>query len=149
MDRYLHPIPRSSAVICRGSDMKSSYIVAIVVVVSILTLWTVLFGISSKRPDIMSGLVGCYASSGTGELRKITITKFGILKYRNYETAIVPYEDKQSISLLPNNKVAIDSDGEIRFMDGNPFLLRVDPDNQGFTVLGDGGESMQFRRSTC
>lgn len=129
--------------------MKSSSLVTISVVVAVLVMWMVLFSTSNKRPEKISGLVGCYLTSEAGGQQKITITQSGLIKYRNQETLVIPYEDKQSMSLLPTRKVALGSDGKVQFTDGHPFLLRIDSDNKGFTVLGDNGEYLVFRRHPC
>lgn len=129
--------------------MKLSALVGIAVVAVVVSIWVILFRSSDERPDIMPSFVGCYISDTDGGVQKMTVTNSGILTYESQTTSVVPYEDKQSLSLLPSLKVIIVQGGRIQFTAGNPMLLRIDADKQGFVVPSEDAEPVRFRRSAC
>ena len=129
--------------------MKLSGLVGIAVVVVVVAIWVILFRTSDNRPEIMPALVGCYTSESQGNFQKMTVTKSGRLIYGSQNTSVVPYEDKQSLSLLPSLKVIVSGDRGIQFVAGNPMLLRIDADKQGFVVHSEDAESVRFRKSSC
>jgi len=129
--------------------MKLSGLVGIAVVIVVVVIWAILFRTSDKRPEIVSAFVGCYRAEAQGNYQTMTVTNSGTLTYGNQNTSIVSYEDKQSLSLLPSLKVIVSEDGGIQFMTGNPLLLRIDADKQGFVVPSEINESVRFRKTSC
>lgn len=129
--------------------MKWPAIVAVVVVIAVAAIWATLFRVSDKRPDMMASLAGCYLPEGADRSKKIDITASGILHYRDRSTSVVPYEDKQSLSLMPKAKVVVGSNGDLEFLAGNPLLLRFDSDRHGFSVPSEDGAALVFRKDGC
>lgn len=129
--------------------MKWSAIVAVVVVIAVAAIWATLFRVSDKRPDMMASLAGCYLPAGADRTQRVDITASGNFQYRGRSTSVVPYEDKQSLSLLPKAKVVVGSTGDLEFLPGNPLLLRLDSDRHGFTVPSEGGAALTFRKDGC
>lgn len=129
--------------------MKRSAIVAVGVVIAVATVWVALFRVSDKHAEKMVSLAGCYLPTGADLSREIDITASGSFRYRNRSTTVVPYEDKQSLSLLPKAKVVASPDGDLEFLSGNPLLLRFDSDRLGFTVPSEYGEALAYRKTGC
>lgn len=129
--------------------MKWSALVSIAVVLVVVAIWVALFRSSDKHPEMLPMLAGCYASGSGASNQKMTVTESGVLVFGNQRATVAPYEDKQSISLLPSLKVVAGQDGRVQFKTGNPLLLRFDADKQGFVVPSEDGESIQFRKVPC
>jgi hypothetical protein len=130
-------------------DMKWSVVVAAVVLIAVGGLWATLFSVSDEHPEMMGSLAGCYLPAGADRSRQIEITASGSLRYRGRSTSVVPYVDKQSLSLLPKAKIVLGSSGDLEFLTGNPLLLRFDGDHQGFTVPSERGAALAFRKHSC
>lgn len=129
--------------------MKWSTIVAGVVVISVTVIWAALFRASDKHPAMMASLAGCYLPAGVDRSQKVDITASGSFQYRGRSTSVVPYEDKQSLSLLPKVKVVVSPSGGLEFLAGNPLLLRFDSDLHSFTVPSEDGAALVFRKDGC
>lgn len=129
--------------------MKWLTIVATAVVIVVVAIWAILFRASDEQPEMMTSLAGCYFPADADRSRKIDITASGKFIYRGRSTSVVPYEDKQSLSLLPHAKVIVGSDGDLEFLSGNPLLLRFDRDRHSFTVPSEDGSAVTFWKSGC
>ena len=128
--------------------MKWSAIVAVVVVIDVAAIWATLFITSDKHPALMASLAGCYLSAGADRSHKVDITTSGSFQYRGQSTSVNPYENKESLSLLPKAKVVVGSNCDLKFLAGNPLLLRLDADRQGFMVPSEDGATLAFRNGS-
>lgn len=131
------------------ANVKWSAIIAVAVVIAAAFIWATLFKVSDKHPNMMASLAGCYFQVDADRIRKVDLTASGSFIYRGRSTSVVPYEDKQSLSLLPAVKVVVGPNGDLAFLSGNPLLLRFDSDRQGFTVPSENGPSLSFRKGGC
>lgn len=119
------------------------------IAISIIIIWIYLFLSPPKSLEIMKTLAGCYISEEKTVNRMIEVSGSGRFKYLDKYTSVTPYEDKQSLSLLPRDKVVVGSGGELEFLSGNPLLLRFDGDQRSFTVPSESGTSLIFRKGSC
>jgi hypothetical protein len=128
---------------------RRSFRASAAVVIAVIGMWMLLFRVSDKHPEMMASLAGCYRSVDVDQSGMVNVTATGAFEYRGGLTSVVPYEDKQSLSFLPEAKVVVGSGGALEFLSGNPLLLRFGRDRNSFTVPSESGSGRTFEKGHC